>query len=464
MFTIEQTHHRDINIIKLRLDEFSFNGLKSMKYMKKNQINQTKILLLCYKIGIPLTLFYSTFYMVMGWLLHFYGAIAAIIFIIISLYFYKKKVVILSLWIMSLTILFSIFWEVYLTDGLFSPILFSIIPALALSIMLVGRKWLIHLCFFILLFILSLYLLPQEFFNNAIPEHNLKKTYTLLIAMTNVSVISYFIYIFMRNYEQIFIHLTQSKQALRKANKSLNIAVTQANKANSAKTEFLSQMSHELRTPMNAILGFGQLLELDAEQFTEIQQMNIQEIIHSGNHLLYIINNILDLSKLESGKLEVLCGPINIEELLEQCIKTINLRAEKRQIKIFNHVNEQGNIVKADAIRLKQVLLNILSNAVKYNKIKGNITLKSKIIDKQYFKIIITDTGEGINQFDLKKIFHTFERLNKKTNVEGTGIGLAISKYLIELMGGSIGVTSTQGTGSTFWITIPLLQQKDKLG
>lgn len=230
-----------------------------------------------------------------------------------------------------------------------------------------------------------------------------------------------------------------------------------AERSSQAKSMFLSRMSHELRTPLNAILGFGQMLELDEEVFTDTQKENIQEILGAGRHLLDLINDVLNLSKIESGKLEVLMGSVHLDELLSQCLSLIQPQAANRDLGIVNHVSGMGYIVWADFTRLKQVLVNLLSNAVKYNREHGLITLTSEIIDNKYCRILVTDGGNGITKDNLEKLFVPFEQLEDTANIEGTGIGLVISKHLMRMMGGSVGVKSTPGKGSTFWVDIALV-------
>ena len=234
----------------------------------------------------------------------------------------------------------------------------------------------------------------------------------------------------------------------------LQTAKDEAEQASRAKSEFLSRMSHELRTPMNAILGFGQLLELDTEGLNETQRGNIKEILDAGHHLLLLINEVLDLAKIESGKLEISMEEVHVFDVLQQCIALIGSQAEARHVELIDNLSCNDYIVQADLTRLKQVILNLLSNAVKYNRGHGSITLHSEIINKQRLRILVTDTGQGLTEEGISRLFIPFERLDAANNVEGTGIGLVISKSLIEFMGGTIGVDSMPGEGSTFWIEV----------
>ncbi|MCW8929160.1 MAG: HAMP domain-containing histidine kinase [Gammaproteobacteria bacterium] len=176
-----------------------------------------------------------------------------------------------------------------------------------------------------------------------------------------------------------------------------------------------------------------------------------------------MINEILDLSKIETGKIELIIKPINISDLLEECISLIQPLSQVRHIKIINQTQNDKYQVLADAIRLKQVFLNLLSNAVKYNCENGQIILNNIIVYNNFIRIEVTDTGNGLSKQDISKLFRPFERLNQLSHIEGTGIGLVISKNLIDLMGGSIGIHSTLGEGSTFWIELNLYNSHDKI-
>ena len=250
--------------------------------------------------------------------------------------------------------------------------------------------------------------------------------------------------------------VVQDVTAKKDAEVKIILAKEEADRANKAKSEFLSSMSHELRTPLNAILGFGQMLELDADTFNETQQGNVKEIIYAGNHLLTLINEVLDLAKIESGKLDIVMEKVDFDEVLEKSVALIEPLAAKRNIELSNLAIGKGYIVCADKVRLTQVLVNILSNAVKYNHENGHITIKSELVATQRLRISITDSGGGISKQNIDKLFNPFERLDAKNNVEGSGIGLVICKSLMELMGGTIGVKSTLGEGSTFWVEIAL--------
>ena len=286
-------------------------------------------------------------------------------------------------------------------------------------------------------------------------ELKLRKLSTILLYMVSIGSILFLIIIYFV-YFRIVSPLDSSIKNLQETTDTLEVEKIKAEKASLAKSEFLSHMSHELRTPMNAILGFGQLLELKPEELNKTQQDNVNEIMSAGHHLLDLINEILDLAKIESGKMEVSLEDVFIEDLLQQCLVLIAVQAKSRQIEVIDNISNNGHVLWADFTRLKQVLLNLLSNAVKYNSEHGCITLDSKVVDGNRLRIFITDTGEGLTEEEISQLFMPFDRLNTDCNVEGTGIGLVISKHLIELMGGAVGVDSKRGEGSRFWIELPV--------
>jgi signal transduction histidine kinase/CheY-like chemotaxis protein len=227
----------------------------------------------------------------------------------------------------------------------------------------------------------------------------------------------------------------------------------EAERASRAKSEFLSRMSHELRTPLNAILGFGQLLELEIRE--EEQADNVQEILHAGQHLLELINEVLDLARIEAGRLTISQEPVPLMPLIEDCLTLIRPLAEARGIRIVEGGRDCGEHVLADRVRFKQVLLNLLSNAVKYNRERGNISIVC-LPSGADIQVRISDSGEGLTPAQQARLFVAFERLDAdQSAIEGTGIGLALSKRLMELMGGEIGVESKPGQGSTFWVRLP---------
>jgi len=253
--------------------------------------------------------------------------------------------------------------------------------------------------------------------------------------------------------------ITEVKQT----HKILELAKDEAVKANMAKSQFLSSMSHELRTPLNAIIGFAQLLSLDKNQFTDDQYDSINEISLGGKHLLKLISEILDFAKIESGKFTVNMRNVSLQKIVDECLSVITPIANEKSLKI-NFESAKDYILYADETRLKQILLNYLSNAVKYNKDNGSINLTFTDIDGQRLKVTVTDTGIGLSDIQIDKLFIPFERVGAEdTVVAGAGIGLVISKELVELMGGRVGVESQAGVGSSFWFELILANNQVKI-
>jgi PAS domain S-box-containing protein len=228
-----------------------------------------------------------------------------------------------------------------------------------------------------------------------------------------------------------------------------------AEDSNKAKSVFLSHMSHELRTPLNSILGFSQLLDMDQQNpLTADQKDSVEHISSSGKHLLTLLDEILDLAKIESGKLEISIEDINVGQIMKEVTELLSNQASKSQVTLHNQIESNNNIfLRADYTRLKQALLNLLSNAIKYNKENGDVFLSMVLQENEKLRITIVDTGIGIPEENLPYIFDPFDRLGlDNSQIEGTGIGLTITKRIVELMHGTIGVTSTLNKGSTFWV------------
>jgi signal transduction histidine kinase/CheY-like chemotaxis protein/CHASE3 domain sensor protein len=245
--------------------------------------------------------------------------------------------------------------------------------------------------------------------------------------------------------------------AAKRAAEALKLAKQEADEANQAKSEFLSRMSHELRTPLNSILGFAQLLELG--ELTGQQADNIRQILKGGYHLLDLINEILDLARIESGRLSLSPEPVSISEVLIDALDLVRPLAAQQNISL----NPDGAIkcrqhVQADRQRLKQVLLNLLSNAIKFNRSGGSVVVSCVEQADGKLRVEVVDTGTGMSKEGIDRLFKPFERLEAdRTEVSGTGLGLVVSKRLVEAMGGSIGVESAVGLGSRFFIELAMI-------
>jgi len=241
----------------------------------------------------------------------------------------------------------------------------------------------------------------------------------------------------------------------------LTLAKQAAENANRAKSEFLTSMSHELRTPLNAIIGFAQLLEMgELSPLINEQKLAVGHIISSGRHLLALINEILDLARIENDKLNLCLQNVVLLPLLEESVLLLQPAATARNITIVQLCHGEIS-VRADLSRVRQILLNLLSNAIKYNRESGSVTLSCEM-SGDFVRVAVTDTGLGIAEEQQAKIFQPFQRLGAEaTNIEGTGIGLVVSKRLVEAMGGAIDFDSIMGVGSRFWINLPKVAVDD---
>ncbi len=238
-------------------------------------------------------------------------------------------------------------------------------------------------------------------------------------------------------------------------NAQLDEARVIADKANQAKSEFLSSMSHELRTPLNSILGFAQLLEAGKPALTEGQQARTGQILKSGWYLLELVNEILDLSVIEAGRMPVAMAPVNLAAALLECHSMIDPQAHGSDIRLRYPAFDRPLWVHADLRHLKQILINLLSNAIKYNRAGGSIEVTYSERPCSRVRISVRDTGDGLSDEKLTQLFQPFNRLGQEAGaIKGAGIGLVVSKRLVEMMGGSIGAESTLGTGSVFWIEL----------
>jgi signal transduction histidine kinase/CheY-like chemotaxis protein len=285
-----------------------------------------------------------------------------------------------------------------------------------------------------------------------------------------VSILVYFYETIRHDYEKLIesktaevmdtnVQLNAEIEERQKAEEALVVARMDAERANHAKSEFLSRMSHELRTPMNSILGFAQLMESDDREPLPVpHRESLQHILRGGRHLLGLINEVLDLARIESGRMTLSPEPVPVAPFVRDALSMIRPLAQTHRVRITNRIEESPIVrIQADPNRLKQILLNLLSNAVKYNREGGLVTVEAFERGDGRLRLSVTDTGPGIAADQQALIFEPFHRLGAdKLPIEGSGIGLTISRKLTEAMGGSLGLTSTPGLGSCFYIDLPL--------
>ncbi|WP_051294041.1 ATP-binding response regulator [Pseudoduganella violaceinigra] len=247
----------------------------------------------------------------------------------------------------------------------------------------------------------------------------------------------------------------QNVMELAEANYRLEQARTEAEHANAEKSRFLSNMSHELRTPLNGILGFAQILAADKLPATQLEKQRFaRNIVQSGQHLLKLVNEILDLARIEAGKVPLAMEAVDLPTVLQECRMMVTPLAAKRDITLgFGVVPPQR--LRADRTRLVQVLINLLSNAIKYNHEQGRVDLACTV-DGPRLRIAVSDTGPGLEPDQVQHIFQPFHRLGRDEEEEGSGLGLALTRRVVEAMQGAIGVESQPGEGSTFWVELPL--------
>lgn len=250
----------------------------------------------------------------------------------------------------------------------------------------------------------------------------------------------------------VSMYFLRKNKVLEQEQSRAEIARQLAEHENQAKSQFLSRMSHELRTPMNAIIGFSQLLTM--HEYDDNRDENVQEIIKAGEHLMMLINDVLDLSRIESDHVDIHMQDVSLAEVVNDSVSLVDRLREENAIRLLIQ-DDMGYTVRGDVNRLKQVLVNLLSNAVKYNKPEGSITISSRLTETGRVRLAVEDTGLGLDEDQQSRLYQPFDRLGAEhTAIEGTGIGLLISKNLVELMGGTIGVESRLGEGSCFWIDL----------
>ena len=257
--------------------------------------------------------------------------------------------------------------------------------------------------------------------------------------------------------------LEKASEQAQVARREAEGARADADAANLAKSEFLSRMSHELRTPLNAVLGFGQLLEVS--DLDEEDRDSVHHILKAGRHLLALIDDVLDLSRVEAGTLTISPEPVHAGELVTDSIALVRPLATPRSIQITTDAGACEDYVVADRQRCRQVLVNLLSNAVKYNHDDGRVEVACNRIDEHTLRLAVRDTGPGIDPARQQRLFQPFDRLGAEgSTVEGTGLGLALSKQLVERLGGTIGFDTAPGRGSTFWIDLPRTEAPAAVG
>jgi signal transduction histidine kinase/ActR/RegA family two-component response regulator len=249
--------------------------------------------------------------------------------------------------------------------------------------------------------------------------------------------------------------MAEAADLMQRRDQELRSAMGLAEQANRAKTEFLSRVSHELRTPLNAMLGFAQIL--DMEELSDNQHDDVNQILRGGRHLLGLINEVLDISRIETGDLAMSLEPVLLADVTGEVARLLQSLAGRRQVRlIVDPTVGQAGLVRGDRQRLSQILMNLVSNAIKYNVEDGTVTVAAAQPRPNVVRVTVTDTGPGISPENLELLFAPFERLGaERTTVEGTGIGLALSRRLAEAMGGTLAVESRLGRGSTFWLEVP---------
>ncbi|BBL72787.1 ATP-binding protein [Methylogaea oryzae] len=351
----------------------------------------------------------------------------------------------------------------YATMGLYSVSFVAVPLATMSSGWLLGRKQAFGVAALGIAAIVSIYAIHQMGYSFA-GVHPLETILVVLVAATLLSLLigSETAVTFQHQLREIQDahaelgrHRDQLEALVLARTQELSTAKVQAEKANLYKSEFLTSMSHELRTPLNAIIGFTELLELE-DGMTESQRQDLREVSKAGYHLLRLVNDILDLSKIETGRIDLSIEPVELEPLVAECRSLVQPLADARRIQLHMQVDDPLAVL-ADSTRLRQVLINLLSNAVKYNNESGFVSLRARRLDADgAVRIAVRDNGMGIPAAVQPQIFEPFQRgAAEGTKIEGTGIGLAITRRLIQQMHGDIGFESSEGSGSEFWITLP---------
>ncbi|MGH9152780.1 MAG: ATP-binding response regulator, partial [Acidimicrobiales bacterium] len=256
---------------------------------------------------------------------------------------------------------------------------------------------------------------------------------------------------------QYLLGISEDVTERRRADAALEAARQAADGANRAKDRFLSRMSHELRTPLNAVLGFGQLLQLDGPG--PDQRDSVDQIVRAGHHLLQLIDDVLDISRVETGELRLSVEPVSVAEVVAEAMGMMGPMAAARGVRLVaDEPAGRPSHVQADRQRLRQVVVNLVANGIKYNRDGGEVAVRCEPSGAERLRLVVSDTGIGLAAHDLARLFQPFERLGaERTGVEGTGLGLVLTKQLVEAMGGTVDVTSEVGVGSSFAVELPLV-------
>ncbi len=256
---------------------------------------------------------------------------------------------------------------------------------------------------------------------------------------------------------KLLLSLRQMQVNINRTQRELIEAKEEAEQSNKAKSVFLSRMSHELRTPLHAILGFGQILQMRQENLSPQQQKNIGRIMEAGQHLLDLINEVLDLARIENNKLDITIDDVELTDIVSECISLTEPMAQQKQASVVNRIaDDQHYVVRGDFLRVKQALINLMTNAIIYGPEHGQVVISCSIQADKELRLEVTDDGPGIPLDRQHQLFEPFKRLDKTQFTEGIGIGLALTRQLVELMHGEVGVVSEPGKGSTFWIQLAL--------
>jgi signal transduction histidine kinase len=346
----------------------------------------------------------------------------------------------------TVTVLFTIM--ALNTGGVASFVIPWFLTVIAIQA-LFGNRWSFYLtsavltAVFIFLFVVGqLGLLPE----NTIPPDN-RAWLHLISFLTAIAAITWVASIGLKR-------RISSKETLRQAQ-------LQAETANQAKSQFISSMSHELRTPLNAVIGFSQVLRSDLEDRFDAEHLDsVEQINGAGRLLLGLVNQILDLSKIEAGELDISLEDVELNHIVDSSIDLVSVQAAEMGITVVNEVGD-GIYIHSDQLRMSQVFLNLISNAVKYNKPQGKVTLRSADGPDNTVSVSVCDTGQGIPHSRINELFQPFNRLGaENSGIEGTGIGLVITEKLVTAMNGSVAVKSVEGEGTTFTVNMPLSEQR----